>query len=593
VGPLFYYELVRLARKGRSTVLRCAYALVVFGALGVVYQNCFPDYSPLVAPFATPTGSGSDVTRLAEDFVLAVLWAQSIATFVLGPVYVAGTVVEERERGTLDLLFTSHLTDREIVLGKLASRSVHLGAILLTGLPLLAITQLWGGVDVRLLLAAFLATALNVLAVAAVSVRGSAQARTLSEALANSYGSAGPFFLLGGMCFALTPVPLYIAMSEAAGGPARSTWLSPLLSAGPGMLRPLLWCVVGNCLFIAYYTASAVLHLRPRPRSPKNKGTAAKQSTPPLNAPAKTRQPLPDEEEEEEEDGDGDAERPFPPVGDRPLLWKETYLGSSGLTWWVESVILADWRSSLFLVLAVVPLALVVRWQIPVRERVFPDYLLLDGGRFLLVLPAATWCGALVIRAANGICGERQAGTLDTLLTVPVSPRQLLGSKWLGAILYARCHGYVLAALVGLETVAGFVHPVGAALLALAAAVHVAFFAGLGVWLSLVCRTTLAARVSAAAVLLVLLLIAFQCARTTLPASWYPRQVPLWIQVADVANPMGVWWYFASFPDDPFGGGVPTRFRLEYATAGVLAFAALAGLLWLDAWRRFRRYRVD
>jgi hypothetical protein len=130
-------------------------------------------------------------------------------------------------------------------------------------------------------------------------------------------------------------------------------------------------------------------------------------------------------------------------------------------------------------------------------------------------------------------------------------------------------------------------------LLALAAAVHVAFFAGLGVWLSLVCRTTLAARMSAAAVLMVLLLIAFQSARTTLPASLYPRRVPQWVQVADVANPMGAWWYFASFPNDPFGGGVPTRFRFEYATVGVLVFAALAGVLWLDALRRFRRYRVS
>jgi len=48
-----------------------------------------------------------------------------------------------------------------------AARSVHLGGVLLAGLPLLALIQLWGGVDARLLTAAYLMAGLNLLTIGA------------------------------------------------------------------------------------------------------------------------------------------------------------------------------------------------------------------------------------------------------------------------------------------------------------------------------------------------------------------------------------------------------------------------------------------
>lgn len=41
VGPLFFYDLVRLARRGRSTLLRCVYALTLLGALCFAYAEHF------------------------------------------------------------------------------------------------------------------------------------------------------------------------------------------------------------------------------------------------------------------------------------------------------------------------------------------------------------------------------------------------------------------------------------------------------------------------------------------------------------------------------------------------------------------------
>jgi ABC-type transport system involved in multi-copper enzyme maturation permease subunit len=153
-GPLYYYELVRLARKGRSTAVRCGYALAVFATLFFVYRDRFPHYSPILDPFAAEATQGRELARLANDFVMAVLVVQTVAILVLTPAYLAGSIAGEKERGTLDLLFMTHLTDREIVLGKLAAHVTHLGGVFLAGLPLLAVTQLWGGVDFSALLAA-------------------------------------------------------------------------------------------------------------------------------------------------------------------------------------------------------------------------------------------------------------------------------------------------------------------------------------------------------------------------------------------------------------------------------------------------------
>src|SRR5262249_60934626 len=74
------------------------------------------------------------------------------AVLVLPPAYLAGAIAEEKDRRTLPLLFLTPLYDREIVLGKLFARLAHLGGVLLTGVPILSLLLLWGGVDRPVLL---------------------------------------------------------------------------------------------------------------------------------------------------------------------------------------------------------------------------------------------------------------------------------------------------------------------------------------------------------------------------------------------------------------------------------------------------------
>src|SRR5438094_417338 len=75
--------------------------------------------------------------------------------------YTAGAISEEKEHRTLEYLLATDLRNREIVLGKLASRLANLALLVVAGLPVLSLLQFLGGVDPDLMLATFALTGLT------------------------------------------------------------------------------------------------------------------------------------------------------------------------------------------------------------------------------------------------------------------------------------------------------------------------------------------------------------------------------------------------------------------------------------------------
>ena len=102
VGPHAYYDLVRLARRGRSTVVRVCYVLALFAALaGVYYHEVEKSRSPHFKEEAWDErriGSINTNARIAERFSITILIMQNIAVLLLVPIYVAASVHEERDR---------------------------------------------------------------------------------------------------------------------------------------------------------------------------------------------------------------------------------------------------------------------------------------------------------------------------------------------------------------------------------------------------------------------------------------------------------------------------------------------------------------
>src|SRR5262249_16642706 len=91
------------------------------------------------------------------------------------------------------------LRNREVVLGKLASRLANLALFLFTGLPVLSLNLLFGGVSVDLLICGFAATAVTMLSLAALSILQSVYAKRVRDAMIRTYVIMIGYFALWGL----------------------------------------------------------------------------------------------------------------------------------------------------------------------------------------------------------------------------------------------------------------------------------------------------------------------------------------------------------------------------------------------------------
>src|SRR5438128_3687512 len=196
LGPHFYFDLVRLARHKGLIRLRIAYALVLLGGLCFLYGRYFGRLDPWAMLFLPgPELKPNALAGFAESFAHTFFMLQIAAVLVLTPAYIGPAIAAERDKRGLDLLRCSPLSEREVVVGKLASRLVHLAGVLLTGLPILSLVQFFGGVDMNLLLAGFVVTGFTLLSVGGVTILVSSFSTTAWAAVLEAY--VVTFFVMG------------------------------------------------------------------------------------------------------------------------------------------------------------------------------------------------------------------------------------------------------------------------------------------------------------------------------------------------------------------------------------------------------------
>jgi ABC-type transport system involved in multi-copper enzyme maturation permease subunit len=593
VGPLFFYDVVRLARRGRGTALRFVYGLALLVALGVIYAQRFPGHDLLSLSGHGPWISLHDQARFAQTFTTTLLLLQNVAVLVLTPAYLAGAIAEEKEKRTLALLLTTQLSDREIVLGKMLGRLVHIGAVLLVGLPVLSLAQLWGGVDVSMLLAGSAVTLLTLLSVGGVCLFCSAMADTVLGATVGAYAVTA---LLGFGClcqasgFAFSPISFIVALDARMADAGSAGQAAFPGGAAPSALEMLgLYASVHGLLALCG-VAAAVAQLRPADELPLGLlppfPLAPEENAPPRRRPSPT--------ELAEALG---TYSPSPPVGDDGLFWKEVLQGTGP-----EAPKL--WHELRFPTgLALVVIATL--WGTVGSLLWFPNSDGSDGvhnidwphavgglnaalqvGTTLLLTAACVVAG---FRAAGCVSRERDRRTLDGLLTLPLTRAAVLRAKWLGCVLRIRYVFYYLVWvwLVGIFT--GALHPLALPPLVLTTAAHVAFVVSLGVLVSLAARSTLWANFTMALMLVLFFAIGWLAWLWSGTPSADELDAPGRFFLIGL-NPWRSWWALAvplARPAGDFAGPNESAAFLA-AAAGGASFAALAAGAWLLAVRRFR-----
>ena len=177
-GPLFALEMVTSARRTRYFIVRVLYAAVLFFALFCTYLS-FNGIHGL--------SERALIAAFAWSFFGVFSWLQLLAVAAIGPAMAAGSIAQERERRTIEYLFASTLSNAEIVLGKLLARLMHVGYLVLAGMPILFIAMLMGGIAPEAIVLLTIVTLSTALTVSIISITVSVWSARAREAVMRAY----------------------------------------------------------------------------------------------------------------------------------------------------------------------------------------------------------------------------------------------------------------------------------------------------------------------------------------------------------------------------------------------------------------------
>ena len=400
LGPVFAFECVAAARRPGLYRGRALFVLLLMIGLGFIWAPAGQTYRSL-----------GDLAQVAEQFSIAVVSIQLALVALVAPAVTAGAVCVDKSRGTLHHVFVTDLTAGEIVAGKLAAGLLSIVALMACGLPVLALGGLLGGIDLRAILGAYLVTFAVAVVGSALALTFSVWARKPHQALLLTYVVLAvwaltlPFLI---WCFEIGPPPTWnpslwmlaytnpLVCAFLEYERLRTGTTAPSLAAQAGFL--------GGAVLVAWaLVALAARHVRPvalgqasRPARRERPGFAARLV----------------------------ALLPEPPLDGNPVLWREWHRKRP-----------SRWTGRLWTAYAVasgLASALVIA-QYYLWPYLWPYYWG-DAGFAGQVNGWEVVIGLLLlsISAPLALAEERDRGSLDVIMTTPLSARTIVWGKWWG-----------------------------------------------------------------------------------------------------------------------------------------------------------------
>lgn len=179
-NPIIVRDLRSRMRGRRAFVTLVFYLLILACLVSGIYQSLYSISSQYVdnAPLGPTVGQA-----IFRGLVLL----QLVMISLLAPAFTAGSIAGEKERKTYDLLVTTLLPARSIVLGKLGAALVYVVLLILTGLPLESMAFLFGGVSLSEVIIAVLGMLVTALAFASIGLFYSSIVRSSTSATVLSY----------------------------------------------------------------------------------------------------------------------------------------------------------------------------------------------------------------------------------------------------------------------------------------------------------------------------------------------------------------------------------------------------------------------
>ena len=419
-NPIAVRLVQNASRRSKHLYVRSAYlAVLILVLLWAMLGN-------------TPGGAAVSYRELASAGATSFAWIAYLQVgliCVIAPVFMAGAIAQEANPKTWDIVLTTPMSKLEIVLGNLFGRLFFVLALLFASLPLFALTQFFGGVPGKSIINAYIVSAGAATLVGAIAIALSVSRLAGQRAVFTFYVSVVTYIAttiaidawLGSRGMGMGPkgsgVTLVTALNPFL---AIRAQLSPTTypSADPGAYTGLAGFMLASPA-AAWSTFSILISVLLAGFSTLTvrSGGLKRVTQNAANAPWYRRI-----------FGlrGADAEhRPPRTVWSNPIAWREAAARNATL-----GRMLARWS---FVTLGgLTAVAVVVLYHIGtlnqndfqfiIKSLVFTEV-------FLIALVALNM-------AATAVAGEREDGTLDLILTTPITPKLYLAGKMRGLVAY-------------------------------------------------------------------------------------------------------------------------------------------------------------
>lgn len=160
-NPMVARIVAGSSRRSRDTAVRWLYlaVVIVLVLLGIVSAGGLGGEMSL-----------GDLAKAGAGVFAFIAYGQVVLVCLIAPLFMARAIAAEQSGRTYNILLTTPLSNLQIVLGSLLGRLFLILALLLSGLPVFAVLLIFGGVAVSSVFLAFAVAGLTALTVGAVAV---------------------------------------------------------------------------------------------------------------------------------------------------------------------------------------------------------------------------------------------------------------------------------------------------------------------------------------------------------------------------------------------------------------------------------------
>src|SRR4051812_28063471 len=138
-NPILLRVVESAGKRKRDLAIRCAYlGLLVFFVIFTLFTERQTDQPSL-----------PDLSNASRAIFRQMSYLQLGLVALLAPIFTAGAITQEKDSQTYDILLATPMSNAQIVLGSMLSRLFFVVALLLSGIPVFSITQVFGGVAIK------------------------------------------------------------------------------------------------------------------------------------------------------------------------------------------------------------------------------------------------------------------------------------------------------------------------------------------------------------------------------------------------------------------------------------------------------------